>query len=277
LPGFETRFAEVKGVRMRYFIGGEGRPLVLVHGLAGAATNWTLLAPLLAERRRVLVPDLPGHGGSSPLPSVPNLNPLADRVGALAALEAMLPAPIVGHSMGGVVALRLGLRRPRDVQALVLAAVAGISSIGRRAEIAFGVVSVLKPARLLAPHRRRIAHSRVLRTLVFGNWEVSDPAALSPSAVEGFLAGPALHTDVDGAGWALVRDDPRTDLGRLRCPALVLWGARDRLVPVEDGFEYARRLGAPLRVVPDCAHLLIGERPDACREAIEDFLDDRGL
>jgi len=107
---------------------------------------------------------------------------------------------------------------------------------------------------------------------VFGFFEVSDAAAFSPAAVEGFLAGPALHTDVLSAGRALVADDPRIDLGAVRCPCLVLAGARDHMVPVSDAIEYARRLRAPLRIVPDCGHLVIGERPDACVEAIEELL-----
>ena len=107
---------------------------------------------------------------------------------------------------------------------------------------------------------------------MFGFFEVSDPAALPPSVVEGFLAGPALHTDVLSAGRALVADDPRIDLGAVRCPCLVLAGARDRMVPVADAIEYARRLRAPLRIVPDCGHLLIGERPDACADAVEELL-----
>jgi pimeloyl-ACP methyl ester carboxylesterase len=52
---------------------------------------------------------------------------------------------------------------------------------------------------------------------------------------------------------------------------LVLWGGRDRQVPIDDGFEYARRLRAPIRVIADCGHLLIGERPDVCAAAIEEF------
>jgi pimeloyl-ACP methyl ester carboxylesterase len=52
---------------------------------------------------------------------------------------------------------------------------------------------------------------------------------------------------------------------------LVLWGARDRQVPLEDGFEYARRLRAPLRVIADCGHLLIGERPEVCARAALEF------
>jgi len=91
--------------------------------------------------------------------------------------------------------------------------------------------------------------------------------------VHGFLRGPTLHTDAIGAGLALAADDPRRDLDRVRCPVLVLWGGRDRQVPVEDGFEYARRLRAPLRVIADCGHLLIGERPDVCARAALEFFD----
>src|SRR5690242_21364438 len=104
---------------MRYFVGGEGPPLVLVHGLGGAASNWTELAPLLARSRRLLVPDLPGHGGSSALPGVSGLEPFADRVAAVAEREGMLPAPVVGHPLGGVAVLRLALRRPDPGQPLV--------------------------------------------------------------------------------------------------------------------------------------------------------------
>jgi pimeloyl-ACP methyl ester carboxylesterase len=273
LPGFEERTAVVKGARLRYFVGGAGPPLILVHGLGGSSLNWTELAPLLAARRRVLAPDLPGHGRSAPLPAAPTLNPYADAVAALAEREGMLPAPVVGHSMGGVVALRLAIRWPDAVTAVVLASVAGISTAGRRAEIAFGIVTAMRPARVAAAFRGAIARSRLLRTATFGYWEASDPAALSPRAVHGLLTGPSTHADVDSAGWALIRDDPRTDLARVRCPCLVLWGARDRLIPVEDGIEYARRLRAPLRLVPDCGHLVIVERPDASRDAIESFLE----
>ncbi len=70
----------MKGARLRYFTAGEGEPLVLVHGLGGAAANWVELAPALARRRRVLVPDLPGHGASDPAPAAPNLAAYADRL-----------------------------------------------------------------------------------------------------------------------------------------------------------------------------------------------------
>src|SRR5207245_97703 len=70
LAGLEERFAEIKGVRMRYFVGGEGPPLILVHWLGGAAANWAELAPLLVRRPRRLGPALPGHAGPPARPAV---------------------------------------------------------------------------------------------------------------------------------------------------------------------------------------------------------------
>jgi pimeloyl-ACP methyl ester carboxylesterase len=247
IPGFEERFVVVKSCRLRYFVGGQGPPVVLVHGLGGCAVNWVDVAPLLARSRRVLVPELPGHGRSEQLAAVPNLAVFADQIGAVAEREGMLPAAYVGHSLGAVVALRLAVRRPDAVSALVLAAAAGISSSTRRAK--WGL------------------------RLLFGRWGASDPLILSRSAVEGFLEGTRLTTDSVSAARAVVLDDVRGDLGDVRCPTLVLWGARDNQLPVGDAFEFARRLRAPLRVFGDCGHLLIGERPELCAQAIEAFLE----
>jgi len=277
LGRFAERFADVRGVRMRYFVGGSGPPLILVHGLGGAAANWIELAPLLAPRRRLLIPDLPGHGGSAALAAAPSLSAFADRVLELGAREEMLPAPLVGHSMGGVVALRAAVRHPQHVAALVLAAAAGITSARRRSDYALRMFGFLQPARRIAPYRRVVARSPVLKTLVFGYVMVADAGALPPRAAESVLAGPALHVDTSSAARALVADDPRPDLDRVRCPSLVLWGARDHQLPIGDAFDYARRLRAPIRAIAGCGHLLTVERPDACADAIESFLDDLGI
>jgi pimeloyl-ACP methyl ester carboxylesterase len=272
LPGLEQRSVEVKAVHMRYFVGGEGPPLLLVHGLGGAASNWTELAPLLARRHRLLVPDLPGHGGSSALSGVSGLEPYADRVALVAEREGMLPAPVVGHSLGGSVVLRLALRRPGDVQAIVLAGSAGLSTGNIWGRQLLSVFTTVRPGRLAARLRGRVARSPLLRRAVFGFVSVADPVALTNEAVEGFLAAQLLHTDVDSAWQALRRDDPRQELEQIQVPVLVLWGAEDAQLPLDDAFEYTRRLRARLRVIPGCGHLLIGERPDVCDRAIADFL-----
>ena len=271
LPGFVERIHRRRGVGLRYFTAGEGPPLLLVHGYGGAAWNFTELAPLLPGRR-LLIPDLPGHGASAPLPAAPTLAGFADVLASLCAEEGIAQVDVVGHSLGGVVGLRLAERQPQLVRRLVLAAAAGISSSTRAAEIAMTVAGLVKPARIAARRLERIASSRRLRRLVFGSFEVSNADMLSERAIHGFLRGAALHTDALAAGLALAKDDPRRGLERVRCPVLVLWGGRDRQVPVADGFEYARRLRAPVRVIADCGHLLIGERPDVCARAIDEFL-----
>jgi pimeloyl-ACP methyl ester carboxylesterase len=272
LPGFEERFLELKGVRMRYLAAGSGSAVVLVHGLGGAASNWIELAPLLARRTRVIAPELPGHGGSSPLAAATNLNPFADRLAGVLEAESVTGATVIGHSFGGSIALRLAMRHPRLVGSVVLAGAAGISSGRRAAVYGLRISALLKPGQRIAPHRRRIARSRFLRTLVFGGWGAADAAALSPRAAEGFLAGPARHSDTLSAVRALLLEDPRSELHDVGCPCVVLWGTRDTQVGVADAFEYARRLKAPLRLVAGCGHLLIGERPDACLDAIESVL-----
>jgi pimeloyl-ACP methyl ester carboxylesterase len=274
LAGFEERWAEAKAVRLRYFVAGDGPPVVLVHGLSGAAVNWCELAPRLAESRRVLVPDLPGHGGSAPLPAAPNLDAYADRVRLVAERERMTPAAVVGHSLGGLVGLRLAVAWPHAVSALVLAGAAGIGSSTRRAEVSLAVLGVIRPSRLVSPLRRFVGRQPAFRHAVFGSIGAGDARSLSLEAVEGLLASARLHSDVRSASRALVRDDPRLDLERVACPSLVLWGARDLQVPVADAFEYARRLRAPLRTIADCGHFLIAERPEACAAAIESFLAD---
>jgi pimeloyl-ACP methyl ester carboxylesterase len=272
LHGFESHVATIGGVRTQYYVGGEGPPLVIVHGLGGAAVNFTELAPLLARHRRVLVPDLPGHGGTAPFVSVESLSDYADHVARVAEHEAMFPAAVLGYSMGGVVALRLAVSRPDAVSALALLGAAGIVSTTRRAERWFAVVGALQPARRVARFRTTIARRRSLRAVVFC-WGAASASALSAEAVLGFLDAPPRHTDVGSAGQALLADDPRQDLDRVRCPALLLWGARDRLVPLEDGFEYARRLRAPIRTLPAAGHLLVGEQPEECVTILLDFLD----
>lgn len=263
LPGLAERRQSVRGTQIRVFErGGSGPPLLLVHGFGGSAWNWSELVPLL-HGRRLVIPDLPGHGRSHALP--------AASIAALADVLAELvdePADVVGHSLGGPVALRLAERWPDRVRSLVLAAPAGISTTTRIAELTITLVGVVQPARLLGRGIDRVARSRRLKRLVFSELEVANADALGARAVHGLLRGPAIHMDALSAGLALAADDPRHDLARVRCPTLVLHGARDRQVPLADGFEYARRLRAPLRVIADCGHLLIAERPDACARAV---------
>jgi pimeloyl-ACP methyl ester carboxylesterase len=274
LDGFDERELVWRGAPLRYAVGGggSGPPIVLVHGLGGTIENWRAVAPALAARHRVVVPDLPGHGRSALLPEARDVDALADAMLAVARAEWADPAVWIGHSLGGLVALRAAASCPAAVRGLVLAAAAGIGSTSRSARVTLEALGAVQPGRLMAPFRHAWSRSRLGRRAVFGWWGVADPDGLEPELAEAFLVGPAYHTDTRQAARALLVSDPRAELDRITCPCLCLWGASDNWVRLEDGMEYARRLRAPLRSIAGCGHLLIGERADACLAAIDEFV-----
>ena len=272
LLGLEARDAHVAEKRVRYYAGGSGEAIVLVHGLGGAAANWVEFVSPLVRRHRLLVVDLPGHGGSDAPARGADVASYAVAVAAVVEAERAGPAVVAGHSFGGHVALRLAHLRPDLVRGLLLLAPAGIATTTRALQLAVALGGIVRPSRLVAPLRERHAHRSGYRRLVFRPWFVADEERISARATIGFLAEARSHADVRSAGRAMVADDPRLDLEQLACPALVVWGARDAQLPLDDAFEYARRLRAPLRIVADCGHLVIGERPEACLDALDDLL-----
>jgi pimeloyl-ACP methyl ester carboxylesterase len=264
-----TPFAERDAGGLRVVVGGAGAPVVLLHGLAGAAQNWRDVAVLLAPDHRVVAPDLPGHGGSPPLAGAPGLNGFADAVAAAVdELGAAGPALVVGHSFGAHVALALAASRQDQVRALLLVAPSGIETRRRSARVVVLGSAILRPGARVAPFARRFADRPWFRRAVLRPWYVSDATAISGRATRAFFAQLPAHTGLRAAARAMLDDDPRFRLDAIACPTLLLWGARDAQVPLRDGFELARRLRAPIRAVADCGHLLIGERPDAVVDAV---------
>jgi pimeloyl-ACP methyl ester carboxylesterase len=269
----DLREARIGG--LRYFVGGSGDPVVLVHGLGGWAGNWRAVVPQLVSRHRVVVPELPGQGGSEPVRGAQTLEPFVDAVVSVLQAEEALPAVWIGHSLGALIGLHAAAHRPEAVRALLLAAAPGITSSTRLAETTVTLLGLLRPGRVLGRRSERVSGSPLGRRVAFGGWGVADPVGFEPAAAQSFLDGPPQHTDTLTAGRALIVSDPRLDLAGVRCPCLCLWGACDSWVPLQDGMEYARRLRAPLRAIADCGHLLIGERPEAVVAALDDLIAGR--
>jgi pimeloyl-ACP methyl ester carboxylesterase len=122
LLGLDERVVAWRGVRLRLFTGGVGRPLLLLHGEGGSALSFATCLPLLLPGRRLLIPDLPAHGGSDPLPDAPSNAGAADLLAAVCAHEGVGEVDVFGHSLGGAIGLRLALRHLSLVRRLVVAA-----------------------------------------------------------------------------------------------------------------------------------------------------------
>ena len=262
----------------------EGNPPALVrrrrgrshHALAaqaGPRVSWVELAPELVRDHRVIVPDLPATVAPHPCPRCRTSGVFADRVALLLEREGAHPAVLVGHSLGCVVALRGDAEpgaRPWPG-----------ADLGRgdrfddaaRARYALAVSSLVQPGRLIA--RERIARSDFCE-LWCGGAGPRRTARSRPRRPSGCSKGPHCTRILRAPGRHSSRRILASTSTACIHPAMLVWGARDPQVPVDDAFEYAQRLRAPLRVVAGAGHLVIAERPEACLDAIRALLGGPG-
>lgn len=118
--GFTERDAEVNGVRIHYSIGGQGSPVVLLHGYAQTSHMWNPILPLLAQNHTVIVPDLRGAGGSSKPESGYDKKNMALDIHALVTSLGLKRASIVGHDIGLMVAYAYAAQFPQETERLAL-------------------------------------------------------------------------------------------------------------------------------------------------------------
>lgn len=275
----EEHTVDVEGITTRYFAAGAGPPLVLLHGDAESAFDWSWTLPALARTRRVYAPDLPGAGETA--------NPVADYSPAF--LERFAAsfldtvgagrAALVGNSLGGLVALRLALAEPARVGSLVL--VAG-SGLGRAANLGlsslaipgYGDLAIAWAGTKAGAAQRARSRARLLFARpghAPGAW-ASEQYRLARTP--GFLAAQlaALRAALDPFGQREVLLD---ELPRLTMPTLVVWGERDRILPVSQARAALARLpNGSLEIIPDCGHLPQVEWPDRFVRALDGFLGD---
>lgn len=267
--GAPGEFIDVDGVRMHYVEVGEGEPLLLVHGLGASTFSFRYVIPELAPRFRVVAVDLKGSGYSArPATSDYSLTAQADLLRRFMDRLQIERAAVVGHSMGGAVAMRLALRYPERVSRLVLVDSAGDHELERgrtlarvvRPFFAIGVVFTLQRRWFRRLSRRSAVH---------------DPAQVTPEALEGYFR----PTRIKGHARALAsftvdraRDEPLA-LERIAQPTLVMWGEHDRWLPPRRGDELARRIpNARLLIIRGAGHLPLEEQPDVCNLALLEFL-----
>lgn len=250
---------------------GTGAPLVLLHGLGTTQQIWSLVVSALATERRVITLDLPGFGASAPAGDGFELHSVADRVSrALAAQRVRAPYDLVGHSLGGAVALTLAATRPRLVRRLVLVAPAGLQRPTRVPPLVLGAGAegLLAARRLLAPLTDLAWGRRLL--LAFA---ADDGARLSPAQARMMVQASAGARRISPAMVAIAQADLRPLLDANGVPLGLLWGARDRAVPAELALQVmAARPDAELELIDRAAHVPMVERPDEFSAALERLL-----
>lgn len=269
--------AELNGLTVAYAEAGSGtRPLVLLHGFTGSKLDFTPRLAELAKTGRVLIPDLRGHGDSSNTGDAKGYSlgqGASDLLGFLAKLD-IAECDLLGHSMGGMIALRAVLADPQRIASLILMDTSARAPDGiRRETLELGgqiarSVGMARMAEILREHaaddqHRTVADRRLqveLGDAYWENWRYPNYRAMDPIAFGAF-------------GAAMFDQAPMLDrLTEIACPTLVMVGDGD------SGFlasseELARGIpGAKVAMIPNAGHQPQLENPDAWLDAIRAHL-----
>ena len=270
------RWVTVDGRRANVVELGTGPALVFVHGLSGSWQNWLENLVPFARDHRVIAVDLPGFGQSETPEdgvSIAGWARWLDRLCDVLEIEA---ATFVGNSMGGFICAELAISFPRRVERLVLVTAAGLTvehqrdeRLLRLIEATENVLQVLL-ARTLASSEALARRPRGRRALM---WAVAaHPERLSAPLVLEQLHGVGTPGFVPALD-ALTSYPIRERLSKILCPTLIVWGEKDRLVPLRDAYEFQRLIAdSRLIVYEDTGHVPMLERPERFNRDLRTFL-----
>ena len=267
------------GKRTSFRRGGDGPVILLVHGITGSSDHWEPLLPLLADRFTVIAPDLLGHGESAKPRGDYSLGAHAAGLRDLLVALGHERATVVGHSLGGGIAMQFSYQFPERCDRLVL-----VSSGGLGEEVSLLLRAAALPgSELVLP----LLASERLRSLAAGTGRLLGKLHLKPGNDIAELAGGVgslgdsqarqafLHTlrsVIDPRGQRVSAKD-RLHLTEVM-PSLVVWGARDPIIPARHGeAAHDAMPGSRLELLPDAGHFPQLDDPHKLAELLKDFMD----
>lgn len=281
------KIADLDGPVHYLDFGGEGEPLLMVHGLGGSALNWMAVGPILAESYRALAIDLAGFGQT----------PLFQRSAAVGAnaelvhdfIERVIgqPVALIGNSMGGHIAILEAAAHPRSVSSMVLVDPAiPVARVRRPQPALLGVVAALSipglAQNLLDRRVRLLGPEGLVREALA--LVCADPSRVDPALVEAHVQltreREHLGRQNDRAFLQATRSiglrmaDPRfwSRVARVSAPTLVVHGSLDRLIPVAAARELVRRKPAwRLEVLDGVGHVPMMETPELFIDALKEW------
>jgi pimeloyl-ACP methyl ester carboxylesterase len=247
--------------KLAYREAGSGTPLILVHGSPGEGRSWGRVLPKLEGRHRVLMPDLPGYGGSAPVPQAPE-GRTATIGAAIAALVESCGEPVrlCGHSYGGNVALHAALGRPDRIVDLTV-----LEPVFFRALELTGNEAVRAPAaRFFAGYADRVTGGRPEAVSEMVDFWFGDGAfPRLPAPVQGFLTAAAPKNGLDVRS-SLAEAVTREQLAGFAKPVLVAYGGASPPVAPAIAEALASLLPmARLQAIPGAGHGMLDSHPDA--------------
>jgi pimeloyl-ACP methyl ester carboxylesterase len=273
----ETKFLELHGDRVAYRDAGQGEALLLIHGMAGSSATWRSVIPQLSKKYRVVAPDLLGHGESAKPRGDYSLGAFAATLRDILDELGISRATVVGQSLGGGVAMQFAYQHPDYCDRLVLVSSGGLgpdvnwllrilSAPG--AEFVLPVVAPQPVLTLGNKVRSWLSSAGIQSPRASEMWSAYSSLS-DPQTRQAFLR--TLRSVVDHRGQAV------SALNKLHLtldlPTLLIWGADDRIIPVEHGYATHEALpGSRLEVLDGIGHFPHVEAPTAVADILEDFI-----
>lgn len=267
LAGFETRALEIDG---------DGPPLLLLHGWGDSADTWRgILDPLRRHGRRAVALDLPGFGSATHLSAEEPILEQLDRFvrAALIRFGDGEPTVIAGNSLGGCAALRSAEADAASVAGIVPIAPAGLDMAGW-----FGVVESERVLRALLASPVPVPGPIVRRAVGTVYRQIAFAGPVGARVISSFTSHVGSTRDLSrilGSGRRLRPElrDP-FQLGLVRCPVLVIWGERDRMVsPTGADRLVAELADVEVELIERCGHCPQIEAPERVIDLLEGFCD----
>jgi pimeloyl-ACP methyl ester carboxylesterase len=256
---------------------GEGPVVLFVHGLSGCWQNWLENIPHFARDHRVIAIDLPGFGESEMPAKKISISNYSDTIDALLdVLEIDQPVRLVGNSMGGFIGAELAIKHPARLERLVLVAAAGLSvehirtqrqeGLRHRAEnVAFFNIGWLASRSTMVVRRRRLRSGLLMIV-------AARPDRLPPEITYELVKGSGKEGFNDALD-ALCSYPIRERLPEIECPVLIVWGTKDRLVPLKDASVFEELISDSRKLIyKDTGHLTMLERPARFNRDVREFL-----
>lgn len=273
----EPRTTNVGGVDVAWAEVGAGPPLVLLHGLGDFHRTWRRVAPTLARRFRVLMPDLPGHGRSARPDARYDLDWYAHIIADWMDVIGVRRAHLCGHSYGGGVALWMVVNHRARVDRLALVAAGGL---GREVPLGLRLAALPIPPCLYTPALMRLGTRLALKLApqTFGYPEAAEARAVAEmNARPG--SGTAFCRTVRGViryNGQYVRTCREATAAESLPPLALFWGDHDRVLPLSHGRTAMQRFeGATLSVFSGCGHFPHLQYPQRFSNELTEFLSDQ--
>ncbi len=237
---------------IHYFTGGQGEPLVVVHGGGGGAEGWLQNAAELGEHYTIYIPDLPGFGRSQPIDGDYGMPEFVEFLEGFTHNLGLKRFHLVGHSVGGGIALHYALKFPHGIDKLVL-----VSSLCLGKEIALWVRFLSSSAFCRSLGVAAVAITKAVKWLV--NLVYTPLKFVNPLPQAKVKLGVSMTTLREQTGVLA------NQLSELMMPTLLVWGANDGIVPVSQAY-------AAVRLIPDCQlHVFKGCGHSVYKQRVKEF------